>query len=361
MGSWWEIAIWLFVDRCYYDVKKLAGIAKCIHSRIFLFHYLYCFHPPMNLPSLSLGMLVACSSLVCIMPGSIQADTSGDFVYEDLGKSIRITGYTGSGGAIVTPEYISDKPVRAIGDQAFWNKVTTSSTLQLPDNLISIGDRAFAGCSGFTGNLEIPAHVTSMGDGAFENCQGFTGSLFIDGGLERIPDRAFQGCSGLDGSVSIRTGVKEIGEQAFYGCNRIRLIELSNGGLTTIGKQAFAFCTSVDSYLQIPKSVTSIGDEAFRGLRDLGLIQGEVTFWGNEPVMGSNVFAGAPGLHFVFRQGASGYSTPTWLGYPCRAIPNSLPVLDPIGQKTIMPGESIEIRLQATDSDDADLVYSASN
>ena len=339
----------------------------------------------MNLPSSSLGMLVACSSLVCFMPVSIQADTSGGFVYEDLGKSIRITDYTGSGGAIVTPEYISDKPVRAIGDQAFWNKVTTSSTLQLPDNLISIGDRAFAGCSGFTGSLdlpdslsgigsyafvncsgftgtlEIPAHVTSMGDGAFENCKGFTGSLFIDGGLERIPDRAFLGCSGLDSSVSIRTWVKEIGEAAFYGCNRIRLIELSNRGLTTIGKQAFAFCTNADSYLQIPKSVTSIGDEAFRGLRDLGIIQGEITFLGNEPVMGSNVFAEAPGLHFVFRQGASGFSTPTWLGYPCRAIPNSLPVLDPIGQKTIMPGESIEIRLQATDSDDADLVYSASN
>lgn len=339
----------------------------------------------MNLPSLSLGMLVACSSLVCFMPGSIQADTSGDYVYDDLGKSITIMEYTGNGGAIVIPEYISDKPVRAIGDGAFWNKVTTSSTLQLPDNLVSIGDRAFAGCSGFsgslelpdslssigsrafagcagfTGNLEIPAHVTSMGDGAFDNCSGFTGSLLIDGGLERIPPRAFLGCSGLNGSVLIRSGVKEIGEQAFYGCNCIRMIELPNRGLTTIGKQAFAFCTSVDSYLHIPKSVTSIGDEAFRGLRDLGIIEGEVTFWGNEPVMGTDVFAEAPGLHFVFRQGASGFTTPTWLGYPCRAIPNSLPVLDPIGQKAVALGESIEIRVQATDTDDADLVYSASH
>lgn len=336
----------------------------------------------MTLPSLSLGMLLACSSLVCFMPGSVQADTSGDFVYEDLGKSIMITGYTGNGGAIVIPEYISDKPVRAIGDEAFRNKVTTSSTLQLPDSLVSIGDSAFAGCSGFTGPLdlpdslsgigssafasctgfsgplEIPDLVTSMGDGAFENCHGFTGSLIIDGGLERIPDRGFLGCSGLDGFVAIRIGVKEIGEAAFYGCNKIRLVELP-GGLTTIGKQAFAFCTQVDSYLEIPKSVTSIGDEAFRGLRDLGIIQGEVTFWGNAPVMGTDVFTEAPGLHFVFRQGASGFTTPTWLGYPCRSIPNVQPRLDPIGQKTIMPGESIEIMVHATDADDAELVYSA--
>jgi hypothetical protein len=61
----------------------------------------------------------------------------GDFEYSTKNGGIIITKYYGSGGDVVIPARINNRPVTTIGKQAFRENQLTSVTI--PDRVISIG------------------------------------------------------------------------------------------------------------------------------------------------------------------------------------------------------------------------------
>src|SRR5664280_2036772 len=148
-----------------------------------------------------------------------RADTSGDYQYTVAGVNATITGYTGSGVAIVIPATLGTSPtypVTSIGDRAFYGTqghLLTSVTI--PSSVTSIGNYAFVECTGLT-SVTIPSSVTSIGDSAFAGCTGLT-SVTIPSSMTSIGQWAFEYCSGLT-SVTIPSSVTSIGDWAFVRC-----------------------------------------------------------------------------------------------------------------------------------------------
>ncbi len=199
--------------------------------------------------------------------------TSGDYKFTTSDGTISITGYVGVGGAVVIPGNLVGMPVTAIGNRAFVEK-TTISAVTIPQGVSSIGDAAFSGCTGLTG-ITIPDSVTSIGYSAFYDCTGLRDAT-IGSGVATIGNYAFSGCTGLVG-------------------------------------------------ITIPGSVTSLGSYSFNNCTKLVY----AVFAGNAPgSLGSSVFSGAgSGFAVYFGDGSSGFTTPTWQGYPAGAIP---PPPDPV-------------------------------
>ncbi|MEI6604022.1 MAG: autotransporter-associated beta strand repeat-containing protein, partial [Verrucomicrobiota bacterium] len=82
--------------------------------------------------------------------------------------------------------------------------------------------------------------------------------------------------------------------------------------VTLIGNEAFRDCTGLTRVL-IPASVIGIGSKGFQGCT---LLSGS-TFLGNAPTLADNVFTGvASGFQVYFYNGKTGFTTPTWNGYP---------------------------------------------
>jgi hypothetical protein len=82
--------------------------------------------------------------------------------------------------------------------------------------------------------------------------------------------------------------------------------------VTTIGESVFESCSGLTS-VTIPNSVTSIGGYAFYSCTNLN----SAIFMGNSPTMGSSVFAStASGFTVYYFNGATGFTSPTWMGYP---------------------------------------------
>lgn len=68
-------------------------------------------------------LLTALTGTAIHIPLSLQAQIPDFFVYQEVSMSIRITGYTGTGGAVVIPATINGMPVTEIGSNAFWGRL----------------------------------------------------------------------------------------------------------------------------------------------------------------------------------------------------------------------------------------------
>ncbi|MDX2108621.1 MAG: leucine-rich repeat protein [Verrucomicrobiota bacterium] len=187
----------------------------------------------------------------------------------------------------------------------------TASTYTIPNSVISILDGAFAWCTSLT-NVNIPNSITSIGDEAFFGCASLT-SISIPNSVTNIGDSVFYSCSSLS-SLSIPNSVTSIGHGAFTNCTSLTRISISNS-VTSIGDAAFSFCTSITS-ISIPNSVTSIGGEAFANCTKLT----SAYFEGNAPTaVSGTVFAStASGFTIFYQATSSGFTSPTWNGYPAR-------------------------------------------
>ena len=240
-------------------------------------------------------VLVLVLSLTSVASFTASADTltEGDYEYEliDDGSAVKITKYIGVGGDVTIPFTVASKPVKEIGDEAFFSIVSAGLTsVVLPNSITDIGEGAFWGCTSLT-SIIIPSSVTSIDEGAFKSCLSLTtitvesgnpvyhsdGNCLIEtasktliagcqtsvipsnGSVIRIGNQAFFNC--LLTSVTIPNGVTDIGDYAFYACYNLTNIKLSNN-VTRIGEYAFYDCDSLTSIL-IPNSVTNIGNYAF--------------------------------------------------------------------------------------------------
>lgn len=260
--------------------------------------------------------------------------------------------------------------VTRIGSSAFSSSGLTSLTL--PPSVTTIEDYAFSGCHGLI-VVTIPGNVTQLGTKVFIPCAGLTailvdpanpnhaseaGVLFnksktiliqfpaarsgvytVPSGVVRIADEAFQSSAGLTGvtfpsglatigqrafqsctsltSVTFPATTTDIGDSAFLSCSALTGITIP-AGVTAIRSSAFGKCTSLRSVV-IPASVVSIEGAAFS---DCTLLD-RADFAGNAPSMGSGVFSKtASGFTIYCLGGATGFTTPTWLGYPVIRIGN---------------------------------------
>jgi hypothetical protein len=156
-----------------------------------------------------------------------------------------------------------------------------------------MGDGVFNGCTALE-RVSLPRFITNIRYHMFYNCSALTG-IDIPEYVAEIGDRAFYGCTGL-ASVIIPDGVTSIGERAFYTCEGLTSVTVP-GGVTSVGEEAFAYCADLE----------------------------EARFYGNAPdESGSDVFAGtASGFKVYYRQGAEGFESPMWNGYPCEMVPEA--------------------------------------
>ena len=114
------------------------------------------------------------------------ADTHTFFHDKNSNGEIIITGYSGSGGAVIIPAEINGAPVRRIFDNAFREKSLTSITI--PDSVITIDTKAFAFNDKLNG-ITIGSSVISIGAGAFWSHKTYT--IVIPNSVRSIGKDAF--------------------------------------------------------------------------------------------------------------------------------------------------------------------------
>ncbi|WP_186893512.1 leucine-rich repeat protein [Acetobacterium malicum] len=261
-----------------------------------------------------------------------------------------ISVYNGTETNVVIPETIDNKPVTAIGANAFSGKYMIQN-VTIPATVTSIGTNAFYK-TGLTG-VTIPATVTSIGANAFYECLGLT-TLTFSGtpNLQTIGARAFRGCVGLS-SVVIPSEVTSIGEDAFMQCKLSSLTFAADSKLQTIGNLAFYGCSDLAS-VTIPNSVTSISYGAFKNCAKLTNVSfattSKVTTIGNEAFaqsgltsielpdsltsLGSNAFINCVDLLAVTFTASSQIKSLTWYTFSgCSKLNNVIlpPGLTEIG------------------------------
>ena len=167
----------------------------------------------------------------------------------------------------------------------------------IPSSVTTIGEDAFYQCRGLT-SVTVPASVRIIGNWAFEECSGLA-SIAVDAGnpgyssldgvlFNKLKTMLLRYPSGKGGTYTLPASITRIGDGAFYQC----------GGLPSV---------------TISASVSSIGEGAFYECGGLT----SAAFAGNAPVMSWGVFGStAPGFTVYYYNGATGFTSPTWMGYP---------------------------------------------
>lgn len=199
--------------------------------------------------------------LMSILPLITQA---WDYTHTISGGEATITGYTGSGGDIVIPDFVyqDQYPVVAIAESAF-EDCTNLTHVTIGQNVISIGPKAFHGCFAMT-EIIIPENVTSIEWRALEECTSLT-SCTIPNSISNI-HMVFMGCTNLT-SVTLPDSLVSLGSSAFSECTSLMSITLPES-ITAIGSGTFSGCTSLVN-ITIPDGVSSLGQHAFQGCTSL--------------------------------------------------------------------------------------------
>jgi BspA type Leucine rich repeat region (6 copies) len=306
--------------------------------------------------------------LLLTLPAVVQAQ----FNYTANNGTITITGYTGSGGAVIIPDNIFGLPVTSIGSGAF-QYCNSLTSVTIPNSVTSIGSSAFQHCASLT-SVTIPNSVTSIGDWAFYGCpslttitvdvlnsvyssvagvlfdkskttliqypEGKTGSYTITNSVTSIGDQAFSVCSSLT-SVTIPNSVTNLGSHAFFFCTSLTSVTIGNSvtsirdnafdsctsltnvtignSVTNIGYMAFSLCSSLTS-VTIPNSVTSIGYGAFAGCSLTS-----ITIPDSVTSIGSSAFAGCTSLTAAYFKGNAPSADSSVFGGDNNAIVYYLP------------------------------------
>lgn len=174
--------------------------------------------------------------------------------------------------------------VKSIGKTAFAGNDTTS--VKLPDSLISLGESAFYGCQGLE-EILLPKGLESIGYSCFENCTSLKGEYYftIDVNLTSI----FYGCGNVtawgfkqqeDGTLKLTSYVGPYGEITIPG-------EVDGTAVTSVGSYLFGYeGNAAVTDVILPDSITSLASGAFNNCTGLS---------------GTKVFVGVAGAKNAFR------------------------------------------------------------
>jgi len=221
--------------------------------------------------------------------------------------AITITGYTGSGGAVIIPDQISGLPVTGIGDWAFYSTGVINVTIS--DTVTNIGDGAFFDCESLT-NIAIGANVASIGDWAFAFCSSLTNVNFRGNPPVLGGTNVFYGDSAtvnyLPGSAGWGPTFGGLGAVLWnppvpfnYTANNSTITIIRYTGsdgavvipstinflpVTSIGDRAFYYGDVIN--VTLPDTVTNIGDDAFGQCKTLT----NVTFGTHVASIGDGAF-----------------------------------------------------------------------
>jgi hypothetical protein len=154
---------------------------------------------------------LAITLLSVALPASLKAQLS---YLTNSDGSLLITGYSGTGGAVVIPSSINNLPVTGIGNSVFKQKFNITS-VTIPNSILTIGNNAFDSCLSLT-QITIPDSVTNIGTRAFQTCINVT-NVIIGNGVISIGDSAFWSQSALK-SLVLGTNLTSIGGHAFESC-----------------------------------------------------------------------------------------------------------------------------------------------
>lgn len=255
--------------------------------------------------------------------------------------------------------------VVSIGNNAF-RSCTSLTSFYLPTTSINtIGSNVFEGCSSLQ-SIEVSSSspsYSSQNGALFNKAQttllvyprGKVGPCVIPFGVTFIGAEAFRFCVGVTG-IEIPTTVSNYGVDTFVGCSALTSFTVLPGGsflggtgslYSLSGKSLLAYPGGLGGNVVIPSTVTTVSVSAFRyndtltsvtfpvsivTVRDTAFANcsqlTSATFEGIAPVtfFGTNVFlAAAPTFSVYFSTTATtGFTVPTWKGYPASAIgPNA--------------------------------------
>lgn len=190
--------------------------------------------------------------------------------------------------------------------------------VKLPNSLVSIGHSAFRDCTSLT-SIDLPEGLLSLSYYTFAGCRRLA-SVSLPAQIQSVPSCCFEDCSALE-SIRLPAGVTTLDSWAFAGCTSLTDIFLPDG-LVSISSNAFENCSAL-TCLVLPASVRSVDYKAFYGCTGLeGLyFRGDAPseFWPNA-FLYKNEAAGRderlPKLTLYYMEGASGWTAPTWNGYP---------------------------------------------
>jgi len=183
---------------------------------------------------------------------------ASDFSYglTDDGRGVKITGYTGKGGAVVIPSKIEGMPVLEIGENAFQGE--QNKNRNPPNNRDAIT------------SIVVPNSVEVLGTGFnglsanFDNMAELT-SVTLPDGLKVIPNNAFSYCKKLR-RINLPASLEEIHAFAFSNCGELTDLVIPD----SIQTVRFLFNGEVDP-----------GNFAFQGCQKLPLaIRSKIQGWG---------------------------------------------------------------------------------
>ena len=293
----------------------------------------------------------------CAQDSGIDENVSSivDFDYiENEEGGLTITEYLGTAENIVIPTKILEKVVTQIGRGAFCQNRTIVSVV-IPDSVTAIDVIAFEDCTSLAAvtlsqrinsiaptvfknctnlsEITLPNTLTTLGNSAFENCTSlkhinipkslttwgentfmFSGLETIDfeEGLEMIGTNAFAYTNIK--TVVLPKSVRELSRGAFAVCANLESVTL-NEGLTTIGGSALCGKSKLTEIV-IPASVTKMDETIFDGCDTLQAVK----FEGDAPeeylYKYPELLTGATNYTIYYHQGATGFTSPQWCGYP---------------------------------------------
>lgn len=216
-------------------------------------------------------------------------------------------------------------------------------TIVLPAKLKEVPYHCFYNCDALT-RIEIPPLVDTIGVDAFVNCEVLE-EVVIPKATTIIPPNSFWDSPSLmsfivhpdnptnksiggvlfdkagtilklypaarKGSYAIPETVITIQNLGFKNAQYLTAVQLPNS-LQTIPIHAFQSCGEL-RWVNIPASVQSVKLSAFYGCAKME----RAVFAGDAPTLGTNVFKNtAANFTVYFHDGAAGFTTPVWEGYP---------------------------------------------
>lgn len=339
---------------------------------------------PAGVTTLPAGAFLGCANLATVtLPSSLTAIEAAAFA--DCAKLTSVTlpsslARLGENtfqncaqlASVTLPSGVTSLPAQTFAGCSALSSVT------LPAGLVSIGASAFADADALTA-LTLPASVVTLGAGAFRACDRLA-SITLGAGLTTIGEAAFADCPSLAafavasgnsafsaasgvlfdaasatllrlppayaGTYTLPSGVSAFAAGAFAHCNALTGVTLPTGltalpegafyyasslseitlpaNLVTIGPWAFGGCSALTT-VSLPATVATVQDDAFHYAAALT----RATFAGSAPTMGTAVFDDtASGFTVYYGATATGFTSPTWLGYTAQVLGESSALAD---------------------------------